>query len=632
MTPKPSYEELEARLKKLQAEAAELRVAASRGDASPQARIPEKTRENSWGTGAIHPFLDNSLVGIYRTDLDGTVGYVNAALVRMLGYDSADEMIAANALAFYRNPRDRSRLTDELHRTGAVERFEVDLLKKSGDSLTVLSSATLKEGQIFGVIVDITDRKRADALLVTTTNQFKRLFTHASVGIALHELVVDADGRAVDYLLTDVNPAYTNILGLAPEAVIGRPASHLYGTDPAPYLDIYAIVAQGGAPTTFDTYFSPMDKHFRIVVYSPKNGSFVTIFDDITDMKRAEIKLRESEERFRVLFEQANSAIFLHDLTGRFHAVNSKACDSLGYREHELLNLTVSDVDPDFVTREDAERFWQSLPVSFEGRHRRKDKTLLPVKVRLSKIVYRDQDLVLALVDDISQRKEAEQALADSERRLADIIDFLPDPTWVIDLDGRIIAWNQAVERMTGVLKKEIIGRSGYAHAVPFYGEARPTLANLVLQRDQRWEGQYLSFREERGNLIAAESFNPQMGNGGRYLSATAAKLYDAKGNVVGAIQTVRDITAAKRSEQDREGLIDELKVALAKVKTLSGMLPICSSCKKIRDDKGYWNQIESYIEKHTQADFSHGLCPDCMESFYGDQEWYKRGKEKGRF
>jgi hypothetical protein len=107
------------------------------------------------------------------------------------------------------------------------------------------------------------------------------------------------------------------------------------------------------------------------------------------------------------------------------------------------------------------------------------------------------------------------------------------------------------------------------------------------------------------------------MGEGGRYLSASAAKLFDAHGNVAGAIQSVRDVTELKRSEKERERLIAELQDALGKVRTLSGLLPICAACKKIRDDTGYWNQIESYISRHSKAEFSHSLCPECARKLY---------------
>jgi PAS domain S-box-containing protein len=232
---------------------------------------------------------------------------------------------------------------------------------------------------------------------------------------------------------------------------------------------------------------------------------------------------------------------------------------------------------------------------------------------RTAELKYVNKQLQL----EIEERKQAEQALADSKRRLTDIIEFLPDPTWVIDIGGHVIAWNRAIERITGIDKKDIIGKGDYAYALPFYGQRRPALIDMVLKRNKQWEQDYLSIREENGLMVFSESFHPAMGEGGRYFAATASKLYDAQGNVVGAIESIRDITAAKRSEKDRERLIAELQKMIAEVRTLSGLLPICSSCKKIRDDKGYWNQIETYIGEHSNAEFSHSLCPECVKKLY---------------
>jgi hypothetical protein len=72
-----------------------------------------------------------------------------------------------------------------------------------------------------------------------------------------------------------------------------------------------------------------------------------------------------------------------------------------------------------------------------------------------------------------------------------------------------------------------------------------------------------------------------------------------------------------KQADEEKSGIIAQLHKALDEVKTLSGFLPICASCKNIRDDKGYWNQIEAYISKHSEAEFSHGICPECLEKFY---------------
>jgi hypothetical protein len=79
----------------------------------------------------------------------------------------------------------------------------------------------------------------------------------------------------------------------------------------------------------------------------------------------------------------------------------------------------------------------------------------------------------------------------------------------------------------------------------------------------------------------------------------------------------VLDVTDRHRAEAERERLIQELQAALARVKLLSGLLPICANCKKVRDDQGYWKQVESYIESHSEATFSHGICPECLHQLY---------------
>ena len=81
--------------------------------------------------------------------------------------------------------------------------------------------------------------------------------------------------------------------------------------------------------------------------------------------------------------------------------------------------------------------------------------------------------------------------------------------------------------------------------------------------------------------------------------------------------RSIRYAIEHKRAQQERERLISELREALAKVKKLSGLLPMCASCKKIRDDKGYWNQLEAYVRDHSEADFSHGICPECAKKLY---------------
>ena len=101
------------------------------------------------------------------------------------------------------------------------------------------------------------------------------------------------------------------------------------------------------------------------------------------------------------------------------------------------------------------------------------------------------------------------------------------------------------------------------------------------------------------------------------WLEISVVPVFDSFGNVVSSEEIVQDVTRRKKAEVERENLIVDLKKALAEIKTLRGIVPICSFCKHIRDDEGFWNKVESYVGKHTHAKFSHGVCPDCARKHY---------------
>ena len=144
--------------------------------------------------------------------------------------------------------------------------------------------------------------------------------------------------------------------------------------------------------------------------------------------------------------------------------------------------------------------------------------------------------------------KQAERSLHDSERRLADIIDFLPDATFAIDNAGNVIAWNRAIEEMTGVPAEEMLGRGNFEYAVPFYGVRRPILIDLIEEADEKIAPLYNNI-SRNGNSLTAETdiANPK----GRRISVLAkvCPLYNQKGEVTGAIESIRDITGWKQTE-----------------------------------------------------------------------------------
>jgi PAS domain S-box-containing protein len=140
----------------------------------------------------------------------------------------------------------------------------------------------------------------------------------------------------------------------------------------------------------------------------------------------------------------------------------------------------------------------------------------------------------------------------EAQRRLADIVDFLPDATLVIDREGRVIAWNRAIEEMTGIKAPDMIGKGSYEYAIPFYGERRPILIDLVLLPQEEVEQQYANINRE-GAVLIGETYVSSLKGGGRYLLGTASALRDAKGHIVGAIESIRDITDRKHATEELE-------------------------------------------------------------------------------
>jgi len=147
-------------------------------------------------------------------------------------------------------------------------------------------------------------------------------------------------------------------------------------------------------------------------------------------------------------------------------------------------------------------------------------------------------------------QRRAEASVRDHERREADIINFLPDATFAIDTGGVVIAWNRAMERMTGVRSDEVLGKGDYEYALPFYHERRPLLINLVLDDDQAIAEKY-PFVKREGKTLFSEIRIPHFNNGrGAVLWFTASPLYDTGGAIVGAIESIREITEWKRTEE----------------------------------------------------------------------------------
>ncbi len=174
------------------------------------------------------------------------------------------------------------------------------------------------------------------------------------------------------------------------------------------------------------------------------------------------------------------------------------------------------------------------------------------------------------------------------------LIENLSDAIMVLDNQNRVVDVNPAFTKLASTNAADLIGEN-VENMLPDWTSF---LADLV-----------------DNQLVEQETTLP--GDSTRYINVRLFGLKDRQQNIQGKLLVLRDITTRKQLEEERENLIDTLQTALGQVKTLRGLLPICANCKKIRDDQGYWQDVAVYVRDHTEAEFSHGICPDCLKGLY---------------
>jgi PAS domain S-box-containing protein len=255
--------------------------------------------------------FDSLPLGIVFQDPAGKIVTANPAAERILGL-SLDQMRGVTSV----DPRWRAEYVDgslfpgEEHPAMMVLQTGEAVLDtlmgvfnpKLGEQKWInVSAFPIKDevsGSISGaysIFEDVSARKKEQQREKESEERFRSLFYSMSEGVALHKVIYDDLGQAKDYLILDVNPAFEQQTGLSRDSVLEKLATEAYGTQEAPYLAVYAPVAQTQTPTTFQTEFAPLDKHFSIHVFSPRRDYFATIFEDVTERYRAEAELKASQ-------------------------------------------------------------------------------------------------------------------------------------------------------------------------------------------------------------------------------------------------------------------------------------------------------------------------------------------------
>ncbi|MBN2734326.1 MAG: PAS domain S-box protein, partial [Methanomicrobiaceae archaeon] len=303
------------------------------------------------------------------------------------------------------------------------------------------------------------------------------------------------------------------------------------------------------------------------------DAGLTNIMTDITKRKKAENSLRKSEEQYRSLFENAAEGIIFADMESmKFIKVNPAICRMLSYTEDELLSMGVSDIHPE----KDVDHAISEFKALSTGKITMtkkipclcKDKTIRLMDITSSSVTVNGKKYIIGLFTDATERCDAEVALRKSEYKLNAIVRGSPIPQFVIDAGHRITHWNEAIEKYSGIKAAEVIGTDRQWRA--FYTEERPCLADLLVNEDAErisewYPGKYAESKLIEGAYEATDFF-PQMGESGVWLYFTATAIRDDENRIIGAVETLIDITYQKKAEESLRDALTEKEVLILEI------------------------------------------------------------------
>ena len=579
-------------------------------DASLELQAIEKLLEEKSSAELSRNFFLEMIINSFTDPLfvkDRRHRYVliNAAESNFTGR-KYEEMIGKTCYDFF--PKEQAdifwKTDEEVFATGRENVNEESATNGQGIVRTMITKKTLyvdRAGNEFlvGISRDITERKKIEEQLKRAHDELEKRVLERTAELENANQALTDTRDSLDKIINSigdpihvkdrqhrvilVNDAACKLFGCSREEILGRTAYELFPSQEMADISWHKdeevfTTGEENVNEETNTYAPGVTRTVLVkkTLYKDKSGNefLVGVTRDITDRKRAEEALRESEKKYSLLINNASESIIVAQ-DGLLKFVNPMTLGLLGkHSEQELIDKPF----PQFIHPDD-----RSMVVE-NYRRRIANEAVLPryafrvvtregivkwVEINAALIEWQGRPATLNFLTDITERKRTEEALLESEQRLMDIIDFLPDATLVIDREGKVIAWNKAIEAMTGILAKDMIGKGDYEYALPFHGSRRPILIDLVLKADSEIESSYEHI-EKKGRALMGEAYMPNMKGGIVYLVGSAAVLYDSAGNVFGAIESIRDITDRKQAE---DSLIEAKEAAEAAVRSKSEFL-----------------------------------------------------------
>lgn len=377
--------------------------------------------------------------------------------------------------------------------------------------------------------------------------RYRDLYFSMNEGVCLHELVYGNSGEATNYRIVDVNPQFENLTGLKKSNVIGKFGSEAYGTDVPPYFDIYVNVAQTGASRAFESYFEPLDKHFRISVFSPEQDYFATIFQDVSEYKQAEAALRKSEEKWRhILLNTPQIGISL-DSKGKIIFANQYFLGFTGWGKKEIVGQNWFDLFiPDQIREEMRTVFDAVMSQKHEHGYSTYENEIL-TRDGETRIVSWANVLTLNsqghVVDvtclgvDVTERRRSEEALRKSEERYRLIAQNTLDSIWAMDASFKFTFLSPSTEEMFGYSVEEWMSLDWEDVVHPDHIEGLHNVFDEFKEAsNQKSITEETLMRRKDGVFI--------------WIEYTATPLIDQNLTFSGVVGVSRDITDRKRNEE----------------------------------------------------------------------------------
>ncbi len=444
------------------------------------------------------------------------------------------------------------------------KRAEAVLLEEPPENITHLSpeeiQKTIHNLHVHQVELEMQNEelRRIQAELDVSGKRYFDFYNLAPVGywtISEKGLILEANLTSASFLgLTRselINQPVTNFVHHQDQDIYYLFSKNLSGLDVPGNCDLRVVRKDG----------TTLWLQLNAIVAQDDNGAPVSriVLNDITERKQAETVLHRKQALLARTEKIARVGSWEWDV----------ATDTVKWSDElfHLFQLEPAEVAPSFTEHakmyhpEDLERLRlaveaavnNNIPYEIELRALRKDGTTLVCLARglvVEEIQGGRATRLVGSLQDITERKQAEEELRANQKRLSDIIKFLPNATLAIDKDGRVIIWNEAIEQMTGIAAAEMLGKGDYAHTIPFYGEARPQLLDLIFADHNEVAACYPRVTRESDGSLSVEVYCKALyNNKGAWVFAKAAPLHDQDGNIIGAIESVRDISERKQTD-----------------------------------------------------------------------------------